>query len=211
MRMRRFPEPALKKFSKEFAIFKKLNSPRKIQDFLDGLRINFERKHSTLRSPLMALQRGEAQCVEGAMLAAAILWYHGKEPLLLDLVTTKDDHGHVVALFKEGNRWGAISKTNHAVLRYRDPIYKDVREIAMSYFNEYFLDSGVKTLRGYSKPFSMLRFNDDWLTTRRNLWEVTDALDEVSHINILGKGDAKHLSPAHELEIKAGKLVQWSK
>src|SRR5258708_19657991 len=133
MRMRRFPEPALKKFSKEFAIFKKLNSPRKIQDFLYELRINFERKHSTLRSPLMVLQREEAQCVEGAMLAAAILWYHGKEPLLLDLVTTKDDHGHVVALFKEGNRWGPISKPNHSFLRYPVPIYKNFRAIALSY------------------------------------------------------------------------------
>jgi hypothetical protein len=209
--MRRFPEATFKKFPKELATFKKLNTPQKIQDFLDGLRINFEKKHSTLRSPLMALRRKETHCVEGAMLAAAMLWYHGEEPLLLDLVTTKNDHGHVVALFKKGNRWGAISKTNHAVLRYRDPIYRGAREIAMSYFNEYFLDSGVKTLRSYSTPFSMLRFNDDWLVTRRNLWEVTDALDDAPHINILGKRGAKHLSPAHELEIKAGKLVQWKR
>jgi len=210
--MRKFPAEVLKKFPKEFAVFKKLDSPPKVQDFLDGLKINFEVQHATLRSPLMVLQRREAHCVEGAMLAAAAFWYHGRPPLLLDLLTTPNDHGHVVALFKEGKRWGAVSKTNHAVLQYRDPIYTGAREIALSYFNEYFLDSGIKTLRSYSAPFGMLQFENDWLTDRRNLWYVTDAMDRVAHYKIVSHKDAHRLlRPAHPLEIKAGKIVQWKK
>lgn len=204
--MRKFPTDVLKRFPKEFAVFKKMDSPAKVQSFLDGLRINFEKKHATLRSPLMVLRHKEAHCVEGAMLAAAAFWYHGRPPLLLDLVTASNDHGHVVALFKQGNRWGAVSKTNHAVLQYRDPVYAGAREIVMSYFNEYFLDSGIKTLRSYSSPFDMRGLTDDWLTARRNVWEVTDALDTITHTDILGEGGARHLRLAHPLEIKAGKL-----
>ena len=149
--------------------------------------------------------------MEGALLAAAIFWYHGERPLLLDLKTTDDDNDHVVALFKEDNRWGAISKTNHAVLRYRDPVYQDVRELAMSYFNEYFLDSGVKTLRSYSVPFDLSKFGDEWLITKKNLWNITDALDSSKHISIVPKGGAKHLRRADPIEIKAGKLVVQKK
>ena len=209
--MRKFPASALKKFSNEFSVFKKLDSPGKVQDFLDGLRINFETKHATLRSPLMVLRHKEAHCVEGAMLAAAAFWYHARPPLLLDLVTSPDDYGHVVALFRQGNRWGAAGKTNHAVLQYRDPVYTGAREIAMSYFNEYFLDSGIKTLRSYSAPFDMRVLADDWLTARRNLWEVNDALDAAPHTDILGKGGVRLLRPARPLEIKAGKIVQWKR
>jgi len=145
------------------------------------------------------------------MLAAAILWYHGTPPLLLDVVTTENDVDHVVTLFKEGNRWGAISKTNHAVLRYRDPIYKDVRELAMSYFNEYFLDNGVKTMRSYSRPFDLRRFGDEWLTSPRNLFNITDALDSSPHTKILTNDQARHLRRADRVERDAGKLVEWKK
>ena len=158
--MRKFPSP----YRKEFEIFKKLDTPVKIQDFLDAIRINFEVKRETCRSPLMVLRHKEAHCMEGAMLAAACFWYNGQRPLLLDLKTMvrprspqEKDDDHVVALFKENGRWGAVSKTNHAGLRYRDPVYKTVRELALSYFHEYFLDNGVKTMRSYSAPFSLLQ------------------------------------------------------
>lgn len=209
--MRRFPDSVLKEFSEARAIFKKLDSPLKIQNFLDLLRINFEETTETCHSPLLVLERKKAHCMEGALLAAAILWYHGERPLLLDLKTNNDDDDHVVALFKRENQWGAISKTNHAVLRYRDPVYASARELAMSYFNEYFLDDGVKTLRSYSKPFDLLRFGNDWLTTKKNLWNVTDALDNSPHINILPKVGVRHLRLADPIEIKAGKLTQWKK
>lgn len=194
----------------EFTVFKKLNSPRKIQSFIDNLRINFEYRRETCRSPLMVLRSGEAHCAEGAMLAAAIFWYHGQLPLLLDLKVTKNDDDHVVALFKEEGRWGAISKTNHAVLRYRDPVYKTFRELALSYFNEYFLKNGAKTLRSHSAPFNLLRCDHEWLTSRRNLWDMMSLLDDSRHFDILGIGAVRRLRPADSIEIKASQLIQWS-
>lgn len=206
--MRPFPTST----REEFAVFKKLDTPRKVQDFIDrDLRMNFEPKRETYRSPLMALRRGEAHCAEGAMLAAAIFWYHGMPPLLLDLkvVRGKGDVDHVVTLFRENGLWGAISKTNHAVLRYRDPIYKTVRELALSYFNEYFLKSGLKTLRSYSAPFDLSRQGDDWLTAQKNLWHIIDALDESPHFDIVDAAMARRLRPADPVEIAASRIAQW--
>ena len=196
---------------RKFEIFRRLDTPQKIQDFLDTLPINFEKGGDTCRSPLETLTAGEAHCMEGAVLAAAILWYNGRPPVLLDLKTIKGDDYHVVALFKQGGLWGAISKTNHAVLRYRDPIFRNVRELALSYFNEYFLDNGKKTLRSYSGPFSLLSYNDDWLTTEDNLWNLNDDLDQSPHFNILQNIKTKDLRKADPIEIKSGKLTEWRK
>ncbi len=197
----------------EFSVFKKLKTPAKVQDFIDrDIRVNFEKEYETYRSPLMALRTGEAHCAEGAMLAAAALWYHGRPPLLLDLKVAegKGDVDHVVALFKEAGYWGAISKTNHAVLRYRDPIYKTVRELALSYFNEYyFLGNGVKMLRSYSAPFDLSRHGDAWLTATEKLQGIIDALDRSRHFDILEKGMARRLRPADPIEIRAGGLAQY--
>ena len=197
----------------EFEVFKKLNTPGKIQNFINKLRVNFELREETYRSPLMVLRHGEAHCAEGAMLAAAILWYHGKPPLLFDLKVAegKGDVDHVVALFKEAGYWGAISKTNHAVLRYRDPIYKTIRELALSYFNEYFLDDGVKTLRGYSAPFNLPRDDSSWLTSPQKLQAIIDRLDHSRHFNIMERDTVRRLRRADPLEIKAGQLTEWSK
>ncbi len=195
----------------EFKIFKKLNSPQKIQDFINKIPINFECTGETCRSPLAVLKHNEAHCMEGALLAAAIFWYHGAKPLLMDLKTTDDDEDHVVALFKKGSYWGAISKTNHAVLRYRDPVYKTVRELAMSYFNEYFLYNGQKTLRSYSKPFNLSQYDKSWLTARRDLWNIVEVLDESPHFKIFEKGMVRRLRLADPLEIKAGKILEWKK
>ncbi len=205
--MRRFPKLPLK----EFDAFKGLDSPRRVQDFVDAIRINFEPNRGTCRSPLVVLRRGEAHCIEGAMLAAAALWYHGGRPLLMDLKTTDRDEDHVVALFRWRGRWGAVSKTNHAVLRYRDPVYRSVRELAMSYFNEYFLDDGAKTLRSYSVPFDLRPYGAGWLTSRGHLWDISDALDASPHSSVLERGAARHLRPADPIEVAAGKLVQWRK
>lgn len=145
------------------------------------------------------------------MLASAILWFHGERPLLLDLRSVSYDDDHVVALFKRFGKWGAISKTNHAVLRYRDPIFVSPRELALSYFNEYFLDSGEKTLRSFSIPFDMTRYNSGWLTSKEDLFNIMRDLDNSRHIDILPKAGAKILRRADKIEIKAGKLVDWSK
>src|SRR3989338_1424112 len=224
--MKQFPGNKLK----EFKAFRKLTTSPKIQDFIDKIPINFEARGDTCRSPLMVLKHGEAHCMEGALLAAAILWYHGKRPLLLDLKTTGDDESHVVVLFRQGSRWGAISKTNHAVLRYRDPVYKSVRELAMSYFNEYFLNNGRKTLRKYSKPFdlthltqpspssrrgqekSMLFSNPGevvWINSKENLAWLAHKLDKSPHFDILTPSQIKHLRKADRIEVKASELKEW--
>lgn len=208
--MRPFPKSILKQYPKEFSVFKKLRTPGDVQDLLNRLKMNFETTHERCRSPLLVLRDGKAHCMEGALLAAAALWYQGRPPLLLDLKTADPDVDHVIALFKDGGRWGAVSKTNHAVLRYRDPIFMNVRELVMSYFNEYFLDNGVKTLRSYSAvPFSMLRYGTKWLTTEDDLDDAVIALDRARHAPILKKGAERRLRHADPVEIKEGKITEW--
>lgn len=193
----------------EEKIFQKLSTPAKIQDFLNTLPYNFEVDGETCRSPRQVLQHKKAHCLEGAYLAAAVLWYHGHPPLLLDLRSTKQDLDHVIALFKKDGYWGAISKTNHAVLRYREPIYQSIRELAVSYFHEYFLDNGNKTLREYSRAFSLKQYGTSWITSADDLWEIGADLDDSSHCSILPKGFVpKSLRKADEIEIKAGTLVE---
>lgn len=206
--MKHFP----KTLRNEFSCFKKLNTPAKIQDFLNTIPFNFEPHGSTCRSPRKVLADNTAHCLEGALFAASVLWYHGQQPLLLDLETPTNDTDHVVALFKQDNHWGAISKTNHAVLRYRDPVYKTPRELVMSYFNEYFIDSGYKTLRRYSrKPFDMLQFEDEWLTSNRDMWNIEDEIIRSPHETILTTHMLKTLRRADAVEIAAGKIVEWKK
>lgn len=202
-----------KHYSKnEIGIFKKLNTPKKIQDFLEGLKINFEKGGDTCYSPRMVLKKKTAHCMEGAMFAAAALEFHGAKPLVLDLRSVAHDFDHVVAPFKQFGCWGAISKTNHTVLRYREPVYKTVRELALSYFHEYFDDKGRKTLRDYSEPFNLNYFNKlGWRASLENLFEVPEYLDEVKHYKILSLSQIKNLRKADKIEIKAGELVEWKR
>ncbi len=192
--------------SDEERLFKKLSTPAKIQDFLNTLPYNFETNGETCRSPREVLIHKKAHCLEGACLAAAVLWYHGEKPLLLDLRSTRNDLDHVVALFKKNGCWGAISKTNHAVLRYREPVYKTIRELALSYFHEYFLDTGEKTMRDYSQPFSLISYGTEWVTSVEDLWDIGADLDDSPHISILPVGIK--LRRADKVEIAAGKLVE---
>ena len=196
---------------KEITLMKKLNTPAKVQDFLNGLKFNFEENGETLKSPIMVLRKKNAHCLEGAILGAYILSLHNFPPLILHLETTKDDFSHVITLFKQYGLWGALSKTNHAVLRYREPIYKNIRELVMSYFHEYFLDNGKKTLRRYSEPFNLNIFGKDWAITENELWYIDKALDKVKHYNIMPKVASKNLRKAEKIEIKAGKIIQFKK
>ena len=136
----------------EIKVFLKLKTPQKIQDYLNSLKFNFEKNEETCMSPRFVINGGKAHCMEGAMFAAAVLEFHGSKPLLLDLRSDKElkDYDHVVAVFKKEGCFGAISKTNHAILRYREPIYKTVRELALSYFHEYFTDKGKKNRLAYN-------------------------------------------------------------
>lgn len=194
----------------ESRILKRLGTPRKIQDFLDTIPINFEKNGETCMSPRRVLRERRAHCLEGAIFAAAALRFHGGKPLLLDLETGPEDESHVVALFRRHNAWGALSKTNHAVLRYREPIYKTVRELARSYFHEYFLDNGKKTLRRFSEPMNLARFDRlNWAIAEKDLWEIERSLERVRHFDILTTKSVRELRPADPVEIRAGKLREW--
>src|SRR6185369_8434021 len=145
----------------EIQILKKLSTPAKVQDYLNSIPFNFEEQGDTCMSPRRVMKEKKAQCIEGAMFAAAALEYHGHKPLILDLRSIKKpwDYDHVICVFTQFGCFGAISKTNHAVLRYREPVYKTIRELVLSYFHEYFLNSGQKTLREYSVPLDLTRFD----------------------------------------------------
>ncbi len=196
----------------ERAVFRKLSTPTKIQNYLEALPQNFSTKSGeTCRSPRRIIEEGKAYCFEAAVFAATALAFHGREPLIMDLRATKDDEDHVVTLFKEGNLWGAISKTNAAVLRWRDPVYKSVRELAMSYFHEYFLDtSGKKTLLSYSKPFNLKRYPlKKWLTTHESLdWMAAD-LDDSPHLPIAPKSVLKNVRKATPFERQIMSFEEW--
>jgi len=196
---------------REYAVLRRLDSPKKIQDFLEGFPINFEPEGDTCLSPRRVLRERRAHCIEGAMLAALALHIHGHPPLLLDLEAAKHDFDHVVALFKKNGRWGAISKTNHAVLRYREPVYASVRELALSYFHEYFDAKGRKTLRTFSRPFDLRRLDDAWMTSEEDVWEVPEALCSVPHQSILTRSQISGLRRADPIERQAGELVQFTK
>ena len=197
---------------KEIEILKSLNNPRKIQDFLDKIPINFEEKGDTCMSPRMVLKNWEAHCMEGAMLAAAALRINGEKPLLVDMAATKKDFDHVICVFKKGGCWGSVSKTNHAVLKYREPVYKSVRELVMSFFHEYFDDNGKKNLRSYSLPVDLSRFDHlNWMVSEEDVWYIPDYLAKVRHFPILTRSHISGLRKADDIEIKAGKLVEWKK
>ena len=190
---------------------KKLDTPAKVQDFLNGLRFNVEEGGPTLRSPLFTLRSRKAHCLEGAILGAHILSLHGFPPLLMHLGATRSDFDHVIAPFREGKLWGALSKTNHAVLRYREPVYKNIRELAMSYFHEYFLDNGQKTLRKYSGVLNLNTFERGWEVSYENLWGIDEELDKIKHHEILPPSAIKNLRKADRVEIRAGKIVEYRK
>ncbi len=203
--MKKFPHYHIE----EFKIFKKLDTPAKIQDFINSIPINFEKGRETNHSPLSTLKTNRAHCMEAALLAAAIFWYHGEKPLLLDLKAEDHDISHAVALFKRNNRWGAISKVNHPYVRYRDPVYKTIRELVMSYFNEYFKKNRKKTLRTYSKPVSLLSLDSEWVISPKSLWYTIEFLDKTPHFNIFERGSEKYLRPMDTIEVKADEILEW--
>jgi len=194
---------------RELRILRRLNTPARIQDFLSELPFNNETRGETCMSPRRVLRAGRAHCMEGAMLAAAALRLQGRRPLIVDLCSVYEDDDHEIALFGEPGRWGAISKTGSPVLRYREPIYRSVRELIMSYFHEYFMNSGRKTLRTYSNPVDLSRFDKrGWMTAEDNLWDIAQHMSDVPHHRILTPSQIKHLRKADPIEIKAGRMLE---
>lgn len=195
----------------ELKILRNLSTPIKIQNFLDTFPINWEKKGETYMSPRRALKARKIHCFEGALLAALALWINGEQPLLLDL-SAKGDEDHVVALYKRNGYFGAISKTNHATLRFRDPVYKTLRELAVSYFHEYFDNKYYKKrLVSFSKPFNLKRFGVKWVTTEEDLIDLVNALEDSPHIKIYPKKNARFIRRADKMERRAGRLIEWKK
>ena len=194
----------------ERRLFARLDRPQKIQTFLDRLPANFELAGDTHMSPRRVLIERTAHCTEGALLAAACLAFHGRATFLMDLRALPADQDHVIALFKDNNLWGAISKTNHPILRWRDPIYRSPRELAMSYAHEYFLRSGRKSLLAFSKPFRVTRYAPQrWVTAAEDLHWLIAALDDSPHFALAPKRILNNRRRASALERRTVENVEW--
>ncbi len=197
---------------REFAILKRLSTPQAIQEYVNAIPINHEIGGQTILSVREVLRRRRAHCIEGAFLAACALWVHGEPPLVMHLDCDLSDFPHVVALFRRGGHWGAISKTNGAPLRYRDPIYRSLRELVMSYFHEYYNKRGNKTLRSYSSSFDMRYIEPEhWVTSEKSCWAAHDRLAGLRHYPLISARQARMLSPRDAFERRASKLVQYPK
>jgi hypothetical protein len=209
MRNRRATREMLGLTEGEFAVLRRLDSPEKIQAFLYRLRQNFEPDGDSCNSVRVVLRRRRAHCIEGAMLAACALWIHGEPPLLLDLQAVKD-YDHVVALFRRGGGWGAISKTNGIGLRWRDPIYRNLRELAMSYFHEYYNRWDHKTLRTYSRPFDLRALDPaKWVTAEDGAWDLIDALEAHPHYRLVTGAQLRRVVRRDPFERVVGNLLQY--
>lgn len=186
---------------------RRLDTPQKIQRFLDEeIRYNRQLRGATCRSPRRVLSDRLAHCMEGALFAAAALRLLGYPPLLVDLEAVRDDD-HVIAVFRQRGRWGAIAKSNYSGLRYREPVYKNLRELAMSYFEHYYNPAGEKTLRRYSRPVNLKRFDSiDWMTSGKDVWEIPEYLADVSHTRLITPAMEARLTRMDRRLYAAGRL-----
>jgi hypothetical protein len=169
----------------ENRLLRSLSTPWKIQTYLDALPYNKEPNGDTCRSPRRTIRDQTAHCFEAALLAAAALQINGKPPLILDLESVRDDD-HVVAVFRIDGHWGAMAKSNYSGLRFREPVYRTLRELVMSYFEHYYNLKGEKTLRAFSRPVNLGRFDGmGWMTSEKDIWEIPEYLTTISHTPIL--------------------------
>lgn len=190
----------------EYVLLRSLKSPARIQEFLDfQIRYNKEHDGPTCRSPRRVLRDRLAQCFEGALFAAAALRVLGYPPLLLDLEAVRDDD-HVLAVFRQHGCWGAVAKSNYAGLRFREPVYRTLRELAVSYFEDYYNPKGEKTLRSFStRPVHLARFDRiRWMTAEGDLWVIGDHLTAVPHTPLLKSAMTRGLSRMDRRSFRAG-------
>ena len=162
------------------------------------------------RSPRVVLRTGTAHCLEGATFAAAALRVLGFPPLVLDLEADRDTD-HVIAVFKMRGHWGAVAKSNFAGCRYREPIYRTLRELALSYFPIYFNLRGERTLRRYSRPVNLARFDRlAWMTSEKPIWFIADHLCDVPHRPLLTRAMEKNLTRV-DARTRASEMVGHQK
>jgi len=194
----------------EFALLRRLKTPEKIQAFLNATPINHELEGETVLSVREVIRQRRAHCIEGAMFAACALWVNGDPPLVMHLDCDLSDYPHVIAVFRRHGAWGALSKTNGAPLRYRDPIYRTLRELALSYFHEYSNRRGHKTLRSYSVPFDLRRLPlEDWVTSEKACWKAHDRLVVLRHYALITRRQERLLAKRDAFERRAAKLVEY--
>jgi len=175
------------------SFFARFQKPHDIQSFLDD--IEYDSAPGT-SSPRIVMQERKANCFEGALFGAAALRMLGHKPLIVDMIAENDDD-HVIALFKQNGCYGAIAKSNTTLLRFREPVYRTLRELVMSYFDFYFNILGEKTLISYSNPVDLSRFDRrDWMTTDENLDFIGDYLSEVKHHKVVSTKIRRQLTKA---------------
>jgi hypothetical protein len=187
----------------EIKFLKTMSDPDKIQGFLDSIDYNpvYE-----CRSPRWVIKKRSAHCFEGALFAAAALHFNGYKPLLVDLKAYNDDD-HVIAVFKEDGYWGAVAKSNFTTLRFREPVYRSLRELVMSYFDFYFNIAGDKSLRSYSLPLDLTIYSSrKWATTNEDLEYIGDKLEKIRHFPVVTKMMIKNFKKASDTMLKAGML-----
>ncbi len=191
----------------EKAVYSRLTTPERVQRYLNEECIyNKEPDGPSCRGPRWVIQAHRAHCMEGSIFAAAALRLQGHPPLIWDLETVRDDD-HVLAIFRQRGHWGAIAKSNYTGLGFREPVYRTLRELAMSYFEHYYNEDGEKTLRGFSRPVNLKRFDRlNWMISDGELWTIPEYLCEISHTKILKTGMERHLSRMHQRLFEAGRL-----
>ncbi len=194
--------------SAELRKLKSLKNPHGIQKFLDRLPYHLA---GTAWSPRRVLKEETAHCLEGSIFAAAALRVLGYKPLILDMEAHKDTD-HVIAVYEEDGAWGAIAKSNYTSCRGRDPVYKSLRELVLSYFHTYFNMRKERTLRTYSRPVNLTRFDrQEWMTTKDPVWFIADYLCEIPHTKILKPKQIKNLARVDERTFQAeclGKAIK---
>ena len=187
----------------EISFLKTMSDPDYIQGFLDSIEYNpvYE-----CRSPRWVIKKKSAHCFEGALFAAAALEFNGYQPLIVDLKAYNDDD-HVIAIFKKDGYWGSVAKSNFTSLRYREPVYRTLRELIMSYFDFYFNTDGDKSLRSYSAPLNLTIYNPrHWTTTDEDLEYIGDKLEQLHHYPVVNEKMIKNLKRASSIMLAAGML-----
>ena len=185
-------------------VFKNFKTPNDIQLYLNKLKYNSVCEFS---SPEQVIKNKKANCTEGAFLGAAALRFLGFKPLVTYILASPNDDDHFLAVFKRNDCWGAVSKSNYSVLRYREPVYKNLRELVMSYFDAYFNSIGQKTMRAYTVQVNLERFDKyNWMTTKKDVSFIGDYFDTVKQYEVLDKRIIRSLSPVDE-ELLEGALM----
>ena len=174
----------------ELRKLRSFKTPHGIQRALDDMPYHLA---DSAWSPRKVLRENTSHCYEGALFAAAALRAIGYPPLLLDLEAERDTD-HVIAVYRIDGHWGALAKSNYTGCRYREPVYRSLRELALSYFDVYFNQRGERTLRTFSRPVHMRRFDPlHWMTTEKPVWFVAEYLLPISHYPLITRAQSKRL------------------